>query len=193
MRKIACVVCGWMLAASLTACGPVSDFDGSRTGNDQQLVMEYSMFNTTDSQNLSAKTGDTIHAEIVVDSGSLSVKIQKDEEEPVYEAHDITASNEYDVEIEESGTYTVTVTGEKTKGSVSFTVENEIAKTYEQSEEDGILTTYYEMSDGTWKCDDTSYQFRLELTGTMPNAAKESYYAVLTNNDKLTFEDVSKS
>ena len=71
--------------------------------------------------------------------------------------------------------------------------KSDIAKTYNQSEKDGILITYYEMNDGTWQCDDISYQFRLELDGRMPNAEADSYYVVLTDNENLTFEDVSKS
>lgn len=55
--------------------------------------------------------------------GSLSIKIQKDDEEPIYESNGVFTSNEFDVEIDESGKYTVTVTGKKTKGSVSFHVE----------------------------------------------------------------------
>lgn len=65
--------------------------------------------------------------------------------------------------------------------------------TYNASEEDHILKTYYEMEDGTWKCDDVSYKYRLELTGRMLNAEQDSYYVVLTDNNNLTFEDVSKS
>lgn len=71
--------------------------------------------------------------------------------------------------------------------------KTDIAKTYEKSENDGIIATYYEMNNGTWKCDDRTYQFRLELTGRMPNAESDSYYVVLTDNENLTFEDVSKS
>lgn len=71
--------------------------------------------------------------------------------------------------------------------------KNEITKTYNESEKNGVFMTYYEMNDGTWKCNDISYQFRLELRGKMPNAADESYYVILTDNDNLTFEDVSKS
>lgn len=71
--------------------------------------------------------------------------------------------------------------------------ENEVVKTYDQSENDTALKTYYEMKDGTWKCDDISYQFRLDLSGKMPNAEGESHFVVLTNNADLTFEDVSKS
>lgn len=74
--------------------------------------------------------------------------------------------------------------------------ESEIAgvqKVYRSSEENGIMKTYYEMEDGSWNCDDTSYSFRLELNGRMPNAVKDSCYVVLTDNSELTFEDVSKS
>lgn len=71
-----------------------------------------------------AETGDIIHAKIVVESGSLLIKIQKDDEEPIYESSDITISEEFDVDIDESGTYAITVTGVKAKGSIRFTVEN---------------------------------------------------------------------
>lgn len=103
----------------LTACDKVN-FNGSRTGNESEFIMKYSILNGTDSQMLVLEKGDVIDAEIVNDSGKLSIKIQKDEEEPIYESKDISDSNEFEVEIEENGTYTITVTGEKAKGSVSF-------------------------------------------------------------------------
>lgn len=120
MKKQLCILCSLILVLSLTACG--SDFDGSRTGNDSAFVMDYKVLNKTDSQDLTVKKGDTIHAELIVEGGSLSVQIQKDDEVPVYEAEDVSFSDEFDIYIEESGTYTVSVTGEKAKGSVSFTV-----------------------------------------------------------------------
>ena len=120
MKKYLGILCSLILIVSLTACG--TDFDGSRTGNNNELVMDYKVFNKTDSQDLIVEEGDTIHAEVIVEGGSLSFKIQKDDEVPVYEGVDVSFSDEFDVDIEESGTYTVTVTGEKAKGSVSFTV-----------------------------------------------------------------------
>ena len=79
--------------------------------------------------------------------------------------------------------------------SLLFTgcTKNDIAKTHKQSEKDGVIRTYYELKDGSWKCDDSTYQYRLELNGRMPNAAVESKYVVLTDNKNLSFEDVSKS
>lgn len=120
MKKTLGILCSFILVLSLTACG--TDFDGSRTGNNNEFVMDYKIFNITDSQDLIVEKGNTIHAEIIVEGGSLSFKIQKDNEVPVYEGVDVSSSDEFDVDIEESGTYTVSVTGEKAKGSVSFTV-----------------------------------------------------------------------
>lgn len=71
--------------------------------------------------------------------------------------------------------------------------KSDIAKTYKPSEQNGIMKTYYKMKNGTWQCEDTTYQFRLELDGRMPNAEIDSCYVVLTDNESLTFEDVSKS
>lgn len=122
MKKIILIVCTLVFLISLTACG--TKFDGSRTGNDSEFIMEYSVLNTTDAQDLTIEAGDTISAKIVVDKGSLSIKIQKDGEKPIYESNGISASNEFDVEIDESGTYTVEVTGKKAKGSVSFIVQS---------------------------------------------------------------------
>lgn len=114
------ILCSLVLVLSLTACGV--HFDGSRTGNSNEFVMDYKIFNKTDSQDLIVEKGETIHAEIIVEGGSLSFKIQKGDEVPAYEGKDVSISDEFDVDIEESGTYTVSVTGEKAKGSVSFTV-----------------------------------------------------------------------
>ncbi len=122
MKKIILIVCTLVFLISLTACG--TKFDGSRTGNDSEFIMEYSVLNTTDAQDLTIEAGDTISAKIVVDKGSLSIKIQKDGEKSIYESNGISTSNEFDVEIDESGTYTVEVTGKKAKGSVSFIVQS---------------------------------------------------------------------
>ncbi|MFR1870763.1 MAG: hypothetical protein ACLSW8_10450 [Acutalibacteraceae bacterium] len=122
MKKITTFLVLCYLFISLSACS--SDFDGSRTGNDTQLIMEYTEFNTTDTQDLVVEAGNIIHAEIVVEDGHLSYKIQKDDDEPIAESKGIFFSVEYDFDVEESGTYTVTVTGENAKGSVKFVVKS---------------------------------------------------------------------
>ncbi len=111
-----------LLVISLTACG--SRFNGSRRGNSRELTMDYKIFNMTYSQDFTVDPGETIKAVITVKRGSLAIKIQKDNEEPVYQNDNFSKSGEFDVEIQEGGIYTVTLTGRNTKGRVSFTVEN---------------------------------------------------------------------
>ena len=51
----------------------------------------------------------------------------------------------------------------------------------------GNMKTYSEMTDGTWMCDDCTYQYRLEITGRMPNAAKDSSFVYLSNFEEISF------
>ena len=53
---------------------------------------------------------------------------------------------------------------------------------------DGNMKTYYEMNDGTWMCDDVVYKNRLEISGRMPNAAKDSTFVYLSNIENISFE-----
>lgn len=69
---------------------------------------------------------------------------------------------------------------------------SKVVKTYD-SGQDGVMVTYQELKDGTWRCEDTVYPYRLELTGTLPNARTASHYVVLSHRDTVTFEEVSQS
>lgn len=100
-----------------------SSFDGSRIGNENELMMDYQIFNKTEKQDINVEKGQNIHVEVIVDDGSLSMKIQKDDQEPIYESNGIFTSAEFDVVAKESGIYTVTVIGNKTKGSFHLTTE----------------------------------------------------------------------
>ena len=53
---------------------------------------------------------------------------------------------------------------------------------------EGNYQTYYEMLDGTWKCGDHTYAYRLEIRGRMPNAAQDSTFVYLSNIEDIPFE-----
>ena len=74
----------------------------------------------------------------------------------------------------------VTVSGCAKKAEVKNTVE-------------GNMKTYYEMTDGTWMCDDHVYKYRLEIHGRMPNAAEDSSFVFLSNMKEITFEQAYKA
>ena len=48
--------------------------------------------------------------------------------------------------------------------------------------------TYYELSDGTWECDGHTYKYRLEITGSMHDAATDSTFVYLSNIENISFD-----
>lgn len=70
---------------------------------------------------------------------------------------------------------------------------SELAQEYFEKNELVTMVKYYEMSDGTWKTDDHTYQFRLEITGRMNNAEKDSTFVFLSNTKEITFEQAWKA
>ena len=74
--------------------------------------------------------------------------------------------------------------------------EPSVVRTYEKTDskeafentEPVIMVKHYEMSDGTWKTDDYTYQYRLEITGRMNNAEKDSTFIFLSNIENITFD-----
>ena len=53
--------------------------------------------------------------------------------------------------------------------------------------------TYYELSDGTWECNGYIYKHKLEISGRMNNAAKDSTFVYLSNDKNITFEQAWKA
>lgn len=58
---------------------------------------------------------------------------------------------------------------------------------------EGSRKTYYEMTDGTWMCEDHTYKHRLEISGRIPNAAKDSTFVYLSNKEDISFEQAWKA
>lgn len=55
------------------------------------------------------------------------------------------------------------------------------------------MVKYYKMSDGAWKTDDYTYQYRLEITGRMNDADKDSTFVFLSNTKDITFDQAWKA
>lgn len=70
----------------------------------------------------------------------------------------------------------------------SQTTEPEVVNTVNAE-----LRTYYELSDGTWLYEGQVYQYRLEITGRMHNAAKDSTFVYLSNLERITFDQAWKA
>ena len=89
-------------------------------------------------------------------------------------------------------------------GCGNSSASNTVVNTYdvtdmahiEENMNNGVLVTsvrYYEMSDGMWKTDSHSYKYRLEITGRLANAAKDSTFVYLSNIKDISFEQAWKA
>ena len=57
----------------------------------------------------------------------------------------------------------------------------------------GNLKTYYRNADGTWQLNGRLYQYRLVISGRMPNAAVDSTFVYLSNLKNITFDRAYKA
>ena len=55
------------------------------------------------------------------------------------------------------------------------------------------MVRYYEMADGTWKTDECAYKYRLEITGRMGGAVKDSTFVYLSNIEDISFDQAWKA
>ena len=76
--------------------------------------------------------------------------------------------------------FAITFSGCAKKAAVKNTIE-------------GNMKTYYEMTDGTWMCDNHLYKYRHEITGRMPNAAVDSSFVYLSNIDEISFDQAYRA
>ena len=67
------------------------------------------------------------------------------------------------------------------------------AKKEENKAEEGSLKTYSELINGTYSCEEHIYKYRFEISGRMPNAAKNSTFVYLSNLPEISFEQAWKA
>lgn len=121
MKKHITALCTILLVFMLGSCGSLHDatFSGSKTGDENHYDISFDILNTTYTHDLVMTQGERIRVHVEKESGTITVKIQKGQETPVYEGNGEVATDFY-VTIQENGTYTVSVTGKKAKGRVTF-------------------------------------------------------------------------
>ncbi len=66
--------------------------------------------------------------------------------------------------------------------------DSALSEEYIENNKMVTMVRYYEMNDGTWKTDDNTYKYRLEITGRMGGAAKDNTFVYLSNTEDISFE-----
>lgn len=152
-----------IMAVSLCACGTNDNakFNGSKTGDAQHFDIDFDILNTTYTHELVMEEGESIEISIEKESGSISLLVQKESEDSVYQGDDVD-TGEFEVIISEAGTYTLSVTGKKAKGHVVFTkklrdsdAENEV-ETKDSDVEEDITSISNVLIVGPWHLDNST-------------------------------------
>lgn len=84
-------------------------------------------------------------------------------------------------------------TPQNTSETTSLTNTSEGVKTRYSKNDIGVLYDYYQSYDGKWYAENKKYNYRMVLTGKLPNAECESKYVVLSNDKTISFEKVAWS
>ncbi len=121
MKKYISLICA-MMCIMTTACGTEATFNGSKVRNENDLQMEYTVFNTTEQHDFELEAGDSIVVDFEGEGGNVSLTIQKAGEDYIYTGNKMQTCS-FSVEAPEAGTYTAIVVGENAKGSIHVYVE----------------------------------------------------------------------
>lgn len=115
MRKVffAIFLC---LILCVSGCQQVT-FDGSRTSNEDQYIIEYNVLNITDSAELQLSEGDVVDVEIISNSSKVDVLVKHSDGTEIYKGNDAKTGS-FKLSITKTGTYTITVSGANANGSV---------------------------------------------------------------------------
>lgn len=121
MKKFSILIVMIILILVLATSCKKQVFNGNRTGNDEQFIMDYSVLNKTDSQEMDLEEGTIIDVVIEDESGRVDILVTEVDGEEIYRGDD-ASSGSFSLEIPKTGTYKFSVKGTNAKGSVSFKV-----------------------------------------------------------------------
>ena len=116
-RYVLTTVTVLIVSTLLCACAQGAAFNGNMTRDKDHFDMTFEILNTSYSHDLEMKEGEALDVTVDVESGNLSLLIQKDDDKPIYQGNKIESAK-FQVGIETEGTYTLTVTGRKARGHV---------------------------------------------------------------------------
>ena len=104
-----------------TACGLCNKatFIGDEISDTDFYVVDFEQMNSNHSHNIDMDAGESIKVKIIRKSGKISVQIYNEADQPVYKGDDVTDA-EFEIQINEKGTYRLCVSGKDAKGHVIF-------------------------------------------------------------------------
>lgn len=108
------------LSLLFSACSKEGiDFDGSRTSNETQFILDFETLNISLSHTMDLEAQDVVDVKISKSRGVLDIEVADMEGNPVYRG-DNASPGEFSIVISSSDIYEFIVTGRNASGYVSF-------------------------------------------------------------------------
>lgn len=122
MRKLIWVVALTMLVMVFDIGCSKQVFSGNRTSNDKQFIMDYTILNREETQELKLNESVAVDVNIENKSGKLKILITDSSGKELYRS-DNAATGKFSIKIPKTDSYKFSVIGKKASGGVSFKIE----------------------------------------------------------------------
>lgn len=96
-------------------------FNGNSLLNPDEIAMDYTILNGSFTHTMRLQSGDVLDVALQVDEGILGIAIEGGNGTPLYQNDDLDTS-QFHLEISQTDSYQVTITGSNTKGSIHLKV-----------------------------------------------------------------------
>ena len=96
-------------------------FNGNSLLNPDEIAMDYTILNGSFTHTMRLQSGDVLDVALQVDEGTLGITIEGSDGTPLYQNGDLDTS-QFHLEISQTDSYHVTITGSNTKGSIHLKV-----------------------------------------------------------------------
>lgn len=96
-------------------------FNGSSLLNPDEMALDYTILNGSFTHTMRLQSGDVLDVALQVDEGTLGIAIEGSDGTPLYQNDDLDTS-QFHLEISQTDSYQVTITGSNTKGSIHLKV-----------------------------------------------------------------------
>ena len=128
-NKAVLIVLSLLLLAGIAAflfCYNQEGFTGSRVKNPDEYILDIEKMNGTDLHTLELREGDVLQIEFETEKGELYMEIKAPDGTAIYCGNG-EETNDFTVNIPESGVYTIVVEARHAKGTIHIQLEEEPA------------------------------------------------------------------
>lgn len=96
-------------------------FNGNSLLNPDEIAMDYTILNGSFTHTMRLQSGDVLDVALQVDEGTLGIAIEGSDGTPLYQNNNLDTS-QFHLEISQTDSYHVTITGSNTKGSIHLKI-----------------------------------------------------------------------